>query len=85
MKKKFLIVLVNIAISIAIVVVAFGILGVWYIIDDGAYCRKHERANLNIEFEWSFSGGCMFELPDGTWVNLREYKNRNEFKIEVEK
>ncbi len=77
--------LINLIIFVIALVIALSILIGWYIVGDNSYCRKHERANPNIEFEWSFSDGCMFELPDGTWANLREYKNRNEYKIEVEK
>ena len=72
-------------ILVIMIILGGGILIGYYVIADNLYCRDHEKANPDINFEWSFSDGCMFELPDGTWVNLRDYKNQDEFKIEIEK
>ena len=70
--------------SIIMVAIVGAFIG-WYVISDNSYCRTHEKANPDINFEWNFSDGCMIELPDGTSINLRDYKNRDEFKIEIEK
>ena len=82
MKMKGIIKIAFLYLSVAIIFI--GCLALWYVIDDTSFCQKYEEANPNMNFEWSFSTGCIFELPDGTWINLREYKNQNEYRLEIE-
>ena len=79
--QKFI---VGISIGFLAALITIGGLCLWYIIDDTSLCQKYEKANPSINFEWGFSTGCIFELPDGTWVNLRVYKNQKQYELEIE-
>ena len=83
--NKTKIIIVNIVAMTFVALIIIGTLSIWYAVDDSRYCRKHEESNLNINFEWNFFDGCMFELPDGTWINLSVYKDRNQYELEIEK
>ena len=73
----------QISLFIATLVFVGFLLFALYYVDDTSYCKKHESANPDISFSWEWSTGCMFELPDGTWANLREYEDRNQYKLEI--
>ena len=77
-------IITGIVIGLFIAILVTGGLFLWYTIDDISLCQNYEEANLNINFEWAFSTGCIFQLPDGAWINLREYKHQNEYKLEIE-
>ena len=77
--KKYLEALAVIIICLGI---AFGVVALVYVIDTKNDCFVYGRANPNLEFHWSFSTACEFQLPDGTWIGTMEYENQKEFEIE---
>jgi hypothetical protein len=77
-------VITAIVIALLITLFVLGSLSVWYVFDETALCQKYERANPDINFKLDLlSTGCMFELFDETWVNLRDYKEFNQYKLRI--
>ena len=78
-------IITGVIMGLVVAIVVMGGMFLWYVIEDTSFCQKYGEANPTIDFEWSFSDGCIFQLPDGTWIDLREYKDQNQYKLEIEK
>lgn len=79
--RKFLEVL---AVIVICVVIAFGIISAFYVLDTTGECQRYRMANPDIEFNWSFSTACEFQLSDGTWLGTMEYENQEKFEIDFD-
>jgi hypothetical protein len=77
-------ILTNLVVFILALLFVLGIMTAWYVIDTKSNCRKYERENPNIIFDWSFSTGCVFQLPDGIWFGILEYERQERYEIEIE-
>ena len=76
-------IIIGISIGFLLALIIMGGLYLWYVIDETSLCQKYEKANPNINFKYEFSTGCMFELLDETWVNLRDYKRFSQYKLRI--
>jgi hypothetical protein len=73
-----------IAVVLIALLLAFGLMTIFYIADTTGECSRYRKINPDIEFVWTFQDGCKFQLPDGTWQTIMKYEQERDFTIEIE-
>ena len=51
-----------------------------FIVSEKGYCNTQTELSTSFEFKWVFWGGCMVQLPDGSWAHAMDYMDMMRFE-----